>query len=149
MADVGASVRIAQGHQHDRASADQGLRLQAQPVPAARREPPDGQFFVPCRRQAASVPRIGARRPTEAARSLNNMFPVGGLTFCANALPDGSPERADLLSLSDDVENWFRVESNRPCKSTLTSPRPDRPGVRDCGIPPTEKALLRRLKLCR
>jgi hypothetical protein len=57
----------------------------------------------------------------------------------ANALPDGSPERADFLSVSDDVENWFRVESNRPGKSTLTSPRPDRPGVRDCGIPPMRR----------
>jgi hypothetical protein len=31
----------------------------------------------------------------------------------ANALPDDSPERADLLSVSDDVEDWFRIESNR------------------------------------
>jgi hypothetical protein len=31
----------------------------------------------------------------------------------ANALPDDSPERADLLSVSDDVEGWFRIESNR------------------------------------
>jgi hypothetical protein len=29
----------------------------------------------------------------------------------ANALPDDSPDRADLLSVSDDVEDWFRVES--------------------------------------
>jgi hypothetical protein len=34
----------------------------------------------------------------------------------ANALPDGSPERADLLSVSDDVEDWFRLESNRSGK---------------------------------
>jgi hypothetical protein len=44
----------------------------------------------------------------------------------ANLLTDGCPERADLLSVSDDVEDWFRVESNRSCKETLTSPRPDR-----------------------
>jgi hypothetical protein len=31
----------------------------------------------------------------------------------ANALPDDSPARADLLSVSERVEDWFRVESNR------------------------------------
>ena len=43
----------------------------------------------------------------------------------AEALPDDSPERADLLSVSENVEDWFRVESNRPGQRTLTSPRPD------------------------
>src|SRR3979490_2483609 len=97
MADVGASelpYEIAQGHQHDRASANQGLKLQTQPVPAARREPPaspPGGFLWPCRRHAASVPRLGERPPTEAAQSLNIKiicFPVGGLTFCATGGSD-------------------------------------------------------------
>jgi hypothetical protein len=55
----------------------------------------------------------------------------------ANALPDDSSERADLLSVSDGVEDWFRV-SNRiaeakdpPARTgALTSNRPDAPKER-------------------
>ena len=96
---------IAQGHQLDRASADQGLRLQAQPVPAARREPPGsptGSFLWPCRRHAASVPRLGERSPTEAARSPNIIcFPVSGLIFCATGGSDPAYARLGIQRLWD------------------------------------------------
>jgi hypothetical protein len=84
---------IAQGHQHDRASADQGLRLQAQPVPAARREL---HGILPLQEVLSGEIPKKYLLPLLASRLAED---------AANALPDGSPERADLLSVSDDVEN--------------------------------------------